>query len=174
MTAVVDNKVAGEREIIDGKYGQKRELIVQVGTETDKSKQISFFINGLKAKEEANLLDSSGQVIEKDLTITEDPWTDFPKKTVPKVGKNRLWTVELSKELKDIKEERLQEGITVYNEKDEKINVALEIGKDKKTILVKPPASGYKAGNYTLYVANLISADDLFLSKAVKMDFIVE
>ncbi|MCY6959365.1 glycoside hydrolase family 10 protein [Clostridium brassicae] len=73
----------------------------------------------------------------------------------PIVDKDKIWKIVFSSEIRY--DERTVNSIKVLNEKSEKVDVRIEFGKDKKTILVKPPVRGYVEGeSYTLNVGKEI------------------
>jgi len=60
------------------------------------------------------------------------------------VSSNKVWNIQFNKELKY--DEALQKSIIVVDSTGKLVNTKLQLGKDVKSILVKPPVEGYALG----------------------------
>ncbi|MBZ9635881.1 hypothetical protein [Clostridium sp. FP1] len=87
------------------------------------------------------------------------------------VSANKVWNIQFNKELKY--DDATQKSITVIDSVGKLINTKLELGKDMKSILIKPPVKGYVLGeSYTLKIAaDIYSKDDMKLSKPIQLNF---
>ena len=95
----------------------------------------------------------------------------FETKNDQVVNSNKVWNIQFNKELKY--DDILKKSITVVDSSGGPVNIDLELGKDMKSILVKPPIKGYRAGElYTLKMDSAIySKDNMKLQKPIQMDF---
>ncbi|MGH4122285.1 MAG: hypothetical protein ACREV6_05090 [Clostridium sp.] len=87
------------------------------------------------------------------------------------VAANKVWNIEFNKEVKY--DDATQKSITVIDSAGKLINTKLELGKDMKSILIKPPVKGYTLGEtYTLKIAaDIYSKDNMKLSEPVQLKF---
>ncbi len=87
------------------------------------------------------------------------------------VGLNKVWNIQFNKELKY--DETLHKSIIVVDSQGNTVNITLELGKDMKSILIKPPMNGYNAGKlYTLKISeDIYSKDSDKLQKPIEMNF---
>ena len=69
------------------------------------------------------------------------------------VSSNKTWTVKFTSEVAF--DDLTKQAITVTDSKGTKANVGVQLGEDRKTVIVKAPEGGYKSGeNYTLNLGN--------------------
>lgn len=67
------------------------------------------------------------------------------------VGKDKIWVIKFNNPISY--DDKAVGSITVLDKKGEKVNIRLEVSKDKKSIMVKPPVRMYNQGeDYTLNV----------------------
>jgi hypothetical protein len=95
----------------------------------------------------------------------------FEPKNDQVVSLNKVWNIQFNKELNY--DDTLQKSIIVVDSAGNSLNTSLELGKDMKSILIKPPVNGYTAGElYTLKMDDVIySKDNVKLQKPIEMNF---
>ena len=95
----------------------------------------------------------------------------FESKNDQVVSSNKVWNIQFNKELKY--DDTLQKSITVIDSAGNLINTKLELGRDMKSILIKPPLKGYNLGAlYTLKMdTDIYSKDNTKLQKPIEMTF---
>jgi|GEM_PF-3583679 Bacterial Ig-like domain (group 4). len=83
------------------------------------------------------------------------------------VGKNKIWTITFNREIN--LDSATKGAISVSDSNGNTVNVTVELGNNKKTILVKPPSGGYDFGQvYTLKVNTDISSTNNAKLNALK------
>ena len=87
------------------------------------------------------------------------------------VSPNKVWNIQFNKELKF--DDVMQKSISVVDNAGKSIDTTLELGSDKKSILIKPPVKGYNLGElYTLKIdTDIYSKDNIKLQDASQMNF---
>src|SRR3712207_1253644 len=72
---------------------------------------------------------------------------NFSSKTVEK---DKQWTINFNKQLKD---ENVKKYIHVFDKDNKQVNVDIKLGEEKKSVTVNPPKNGYTSDEkYTLVV----------------------
>lgn len=65
-----------------------------------------------------------------------------------------------------------KQGITIKDSKGNSIDITLDLGQDKKSLLINPPRGGYVPGEkYTLNISSNVHSKDLKLSKSINAQF---
>lgn len=87
------------------------------------------------------------------------------------VDKDKTWIIHFNKEIKF--DQTIKKEIKVLDLDGKEINPIVELGKDKKSVIVKPPIEGYNLnGKYTLVIGkNISSRQNKYLNKEVTMSF---
>lgn len=83
------------------------------------------------------------------------------------------WQIKFNQE---VSVDSAKENIKVKDIKGRDANITLDLGLDKKTIIVKAPNNGYEKGqSYTLYIdSNIKSKDGSYLNKSIEFKFKIE
>jgi len=86
------------------------------------------------------------------------------------VNSNKVWNIQFNKELKF---DDVQKSITVVNSAGDSTTIAVALGLDMKSILIKPPVKGYTLGEqYTLKIGgDIYSKDNMKLQSPIQMNF---
>lgn len=87
------------------------------------------------------------------------------------VNSNKVWNIQFNNELKF--DDVMQKSISVVDSTGKLINTKLELGKDMKSILVRPPVIGYVLGDtYTLKInTDIYSTTNIKLQDPIQMTF---
>lgn len=87
------------------------------------------------------------------------------------VGSNKVWNINFNKKLKF--DDTLQKSITVVDNAGTSVTTELKLGKDLKSIIVKPPVKGYNLGEqYSLKIdTDIYSLDNKKLQEPIQMNF---
>jgi Leucine-rich repeat (LRR) protein len=90
------------------------------------------------------------------------------------VEANKIWTIRFNKDVQF--NEKINEAIKVTDSKGNLANITLELGEDKKSILVKPPKGGYVNGEgYTInFNTSLKSYTGKSLKEEIEFRFSIE
>ncbi|MCY6484491.1 hypothetical protein OW763_09080 [Clostridium aestuarii] len=93
---------------------------------------------------------------------------------VQTVSKDKVWTIKFNQKIKF--DEDTKKAVSVLDEAGNKIYTTVELGRDSKSIIVKPPIKHYNMGEtYTLNVdKNIYSLHNNKLSKTEEIKFKIE
>lgn len=83
------------------------------------------------------------------------------------------WQIKFNQE---VSFDSAKENIKVKDIKGQDVNITLDLGQDKKTIIVKAPNNGYENGqSYSLHInSNIKSKDGKYLNKSIDFKFNIE
>ena len=105
------------------------------------------------------------------LTISTHNTYAFEPTNNQVVSANKVWNIQFNKELKF--DDTLQKSITIVDSTGKSSAITTQLGLDKKSILINPPANGYTLGEeYTLKMdKEIYSTDNTQLQSALQMTF---
>ncbi|KOF56553.1 hypothetical protein AGR56_07265 [Clostridium sp. DMHC 10] len=86
------------------------------------------------------------------------------------VNAKKLLKIVFNKEISF--DDSTKQGIAIKDSKGNSVNITLDLGKDKKALLINPPVGGYVPGEkYTLDISKSVHSDNLKLYKSVSTQF---
>lgn len=88
------------------------------------------------------------------------------------INSKKLWKIAFNREISF--DDATKRGITIKDSKNNSVEITLDLGQDKKSLLINPPIGGYALGEkYTLNISTDVHSNDLKLSKSVSTQFSV-
>lgn len=90
------------------------------------------------------------------------------------VSKDKIWSINFNEAT--LLDEVNTDNIYILDDKEQKVNVTLELDKDSKVLLVKPPSEGYEAGKtYLLEITDKVQNPEYEdIKQPVSFKFIIE
>lgn len=88
------------------------------------------------------------------------------------INSKKLWKIVFNKEISF--DDVTKKGITIKDSKGNSVDITLNLGIDKKSLLINPPIGGYVKGEkYTLNISSDVHSNDLKLSKNISTQFTI-
>lgn len=86
------------------------------------------------------------------------------------VNSKKLWKIAFNREISF--DDATKKGITMKDSENNSVDITIDLGQDKKSLLINPPIGGYTSGKkYTLNISKDVHSNDLKLSRSISTQF---